>query len=75
MAKKDNKEQQHNQMAEAFTANSKINKAFYDGEDEKAQSEADAMSNYYINNDTPAIDVNHKDKKRTDIEDEVKNHD
>ncbi|MFC0522858.1 hypothetical protein ACFFGV_04540 [Pontibacillus salicampi] len=63
----------HNELAEAFNANTRISKAFnsespHDGGD----GEGELLSNYYMNNNTAAVDIT--DNSQPHLEDERNKH-
>ncbi|GGD21959.1 hypothetical protein [Pontibacillus salipaludis] len=67
------KRHEDHQMSEAFTANSKLSKAFSGEDQEDRGMEGENLSQYYMNNNTPAIDIDPLEDTDHDTEDQVKN--
>ncbi|KGP93310.1 hypothetical protein N780_13190 [Pontibacillus chungwhensis BH030062] len=67
------KRNEDHQMSEAFTANSKISKAFSGEDHEDGGMEGENLSQYYMYNNTPAIDIDPLEDTDHDTEDQVKN--
>ena len=76
MSKKRKKQDEtHNEMSEAFNANMEINEAFNNDDGDDSQTEGESLAHYYLQNNTPAVDVSATQGRESDMEEELKKHD
>ena len=73
--KQKEQEETHNEMSEAFNANIEMNKAFNNEDGDETQQEGESLAHYYLQNNTPAVDVSATQGRESDMEEELKKHD